>query len=74
MWICFKGTAKRFLMLLGKRRDLKDDFKVSTLATVSRMDQVEQDGKEDQEFSLGSIEFKKSVRYTSKDVEKALGY
>lgn len=41
---------------------------------MSRMGQVEQDKGEDQEFSLEGTEFKMSVRYTSKDVEKAVGY
>lgn len=39
----------------------------------SRVEQVRQDGGENQEFSFGSIEFEMSFRHTSKDVEEAAG-
>lgn len=38
------------------------------------MSRMEQDRREDQEFSFGSIAFEMSIRHTSKDVEKEVGY
>lgn len=37
------------------------------------MSRMEQDRREDQEFSFRSIEFEMSIRHTDKDVEKEIG-